>query len=142
MAAYAKARKRAVAAGRAAVKATADAYQAAEREVIVTGKAAAKATAEAYESTERQVAATGRAAMQAASTAYQSAENAVARRYHDAETALYNELTERYASAKGAIQDYHSPEAIRKREKEAQEAKALRQHRLEAEEYSRTRPRW
>lgn len=142
VAAYANARRRAVATARAAAKATTEAYQAAEREVIVTGKAAAKATAEAYESAEKQVTTTGRAAMQAASTAYQSAENAVARRYQDAETALYNELTERYASTKGAIQDYYSPEAIRKREKEAQEAKALRQQRLEAEEYARTRPRW
>lgn len=142
VAAYARARRHAVAAGRAAVKATSDAYQAAEREVIATGKAAAKATTEAYESTEKQVTATGRAAMQAASTAYQSAENAVARRYNDAETALYRELTARYASAKGAILDYYSPEAIRKREKEAQEASALRRQRLEAEEYARTRPRW
>jgi len=80
--------------------------------------------------------------MQAASTAYQSAENAVARRYHDAETALYRELTERYASTKGAIQAYYSPEAVQKREKEAAEASALRQQRLEAEEYARTRPKW
>ena len=142
VAAYAKARRAAVVTGRAAVKATNDAYQAAEREVIATGKAAAKATTEAYEATEKQVTTTGRAAMQAASTAYQSAESAVARRYHDAETALYRELTERYASTKGAIQEYYSPEAIQKREKEAEEASALRRQRLEAEEYARTRPRW
>ena len=142
VAAYAKARRAAVATGHAAAKATTDAYQTAEREVIATGKAATKATTEAYEATEKQVTTTGRAAMQAASTAYQSAENAVARRYHDAETALYRELTERYASTKGAIQAYYSPEAVQKREKEAAEASALRQQRLEAEEYARTRPKW
>lgn len=142
VAAYAKARRHAIAAGRAAAKATKEAYQTAEREVVETGQAVAKATVDAYESAEKQVTATGRAAAQAASTAYQSAEQAVARRYNEAEQAMERELSARYSQVRGAIQAYYSPEAVAKREKEAEEARKLRQQRLEAEEYARTRPRW
>ncbi len=64
------------------------------------------ATVAAYSKARRQIAAAGASAIQAASTAYQNAQNSVARHYHDAEVALYRELTQRYTNVPGGFDDF------------------------------------
>jgi hypothetical protein len=84
----------------------------------------------AYNSARRRMAVASRSAIQMVSSTYQAAEQKVVRRYQEAEQELYEQLAQRYANAKHAVEEYNSPEA-----------KQRRQWALEAEEYDRMRPR-
>jgi hypothetical protein len=87
-------------------------------------------TVSTYKSARGQIESKGRATIQSVSTTYHTAEAKVVCSYQRAEKELFDQLAQRYASAKGAVEEYNSPEA-----------KQRRQWQLEAEEYDRMRAR-